>query len=60
MSEVIKPANLTQRAWDYMSKREKEFIANHQRMHEEFRRRAGYEHMSAEEIFQALMEQDDE
>lgn len=60
MSEVIKPVTITQRVWDSMSEREKEFIVNHERMHEEFRRRAGYEHMSAEEIFQAIMEQDDE
>jgi hypothetical protein len=58
MGEAIKPVNLTQRAWDRMSRREKEFIVEHQRMHEEFRQRAGYGHMSAEELFQAVMEQD--
>jgi hypothetical protein len=58
MGEVIKPVNLTQRVWDRMSRREKEFIVEHQRMHEEFRQRAGCGHMSAEELFQAIMEQD--
>ena len=57
MSKVIKPVNLTQRAWDSMSKSEKEFIVEHQRMHEGFRQRAGYGRMSAEELFQAIMEQ---
>jgi len=58
MGKVIKPVNLTQRVWDRMSRREKEFIVEHQRMHEEFRQRAGCGHMSAEELFQAIMEQD--
>lgn len=57
MSKVIKPVNLTQRAWDSMSKSEKKFIVEHERMHEEFRQRAGYGRMSAEELFQAIMEQ---
>jgi hypothetical protein len=57
MGKVIKPVNLTQRVWDRMSRREKEFIVEHERMHEKFRQRAGYGHMSAEELFQAIMEQ---
>jgi len=57
MGEAIKPVNLTQRVWDRMSRREKEFIVEHERMHEEFRQRAGYGRMSAEELFQAIMEQ---
>jgi len=44
MGKVIKPVNLTQRVWDRMSRREKEFIVEHERM-------------SAEELFQAIMEQ---
>ena len=57
MSKVTKPVNLTQRAWDRMATHEKEFIVEHERMHEEFRQRAGYERMSSEELFQAVMEQ---
>jgi hypothetical protein len=57
MGKVIKPVNLTQRGWDRMSRREKEFIVEHERMHEKFRQRAGCGHMSAEELFQAIMEQ---
>ena len=52
-----RPHTVPQKIWDSMSKREKKFIVEHQRMHEEFRQRAGYGRMSAEELFQAIMEQ---
>lgn len=52
-----RPHTVSQKIWDSMSRREKEFIVEHQRMHEEFRQRAGYGRMSAEELFQAIMEQ---
>lgn len=52
-----RPHTVPQKIWDRMSKREKKFIVEHQRMHEEFRQRAGYGRMSAEELFQAIMEQ---
>ena len=52
-----RPHTVAQKIWDRMSKREKKFIVEHERMHEEFRQRAGYERMSAEELFQAIMEQ---
>ena len=55
-----RPHTVTQKIWDSMSKSEKKFIVEHQRMHEEFRQRAGYGRMSAEELFQVIMEQNDE
>lgn len=54
---MTKSYTIPHKIWDRMSKREKKFIAEHQRMHEEFRQRAGYGRMSAEELFQAIMEQ---
>ena len=53
-----RPHTVPQKIWDSMSKSEKEFIVVHTLMHEEFRQRAGYGRMSAEELFQAIMEQD--
>ena len=52
-----RPHTVAQKIWDSMSKSEKKFIVEHQRMHEEFRQRAGYGRMSAEELYQAIMEQ---
>ena len=52
-----RPHTVPQKIWDSMSKREKKFIVEHERMHEEFRQRAGYERMSAEELFRVIMEQ---
>jgi hypothetical protein len=52
-----RPHTVSQKIWDSMSKREKKFIVEHESMHEEFRQRAGYGRMSAEELFQAIMEQ---